>query len=895
MPSQPGFWRKCRTGFRWFRITVLFAVLMLVCALVWFNRIGLPDFLKRRLVETLQVRGIELEFTRMRLNLVRGLVVENVRLGHASTPGDPTFSVAEMQLQLNYRALLHRQWQMNGLVLRQGKFIWPLASTQALTLDHIQTELRFQANDTWSLDKFHADFAGTGLALSGDIAHASEMRNWDIFRGEKSAHRVVWQARLQKFSDLLDRIHITGRSQLSLAMRGDARDIHSFAFRLTGNAPSVQTPWGGARNVQLTANLTASAGTPTNFDSSLAGWTNVLPYQLTWTTRLTQLQSEALSADLVDCSGFWRAPELAVTHLSAKLGGGQLAAAAQLNVATRRFAFTNASCFDVHAIAALLTKKTRERLADFSWPQPPSLQASGSLLVPAWTNRQPDWRAEVQPTIQLNGELAITNGVFSGIAIDLARTHFSYSNLLWQLPDLAVVKSRSRLQLSGGEDDATKDYLWRIRGALAPEIVRPFLTTSNAVRGFEIMKFTGPLALDVEVSGRLYDYDRLAANGRVALTNFAVRGQAFGDVTSTLKYTNRVLEFFNPLMHTGAQMMTADRVTLDFNTRLICFTNGFSTADPGPLTRAIGPKTVQAVAPYHFLQPPTVRVNGQLPLHDMSGGRDTADVDLRFDIIKGAPFEWLKFKTTNIVGTIHWQNQTLMLTNVAAAFYGGNGNGFANFDFLAPHEGADYEFAVSVTNVNLHSLAADLSSPTNHLEGTLAGRLVVTDADSRDWRTWDGFGHANLHDGLLWDIPIFGILSPVLNTVLPGLGLGNSRATDASTKFSITNGVIYTDSLEIHSTMMRLEYTGTVDLKQNVHAHVIAQLLRNTWVVGPLVSTVLWPVSKLFEYKISGTLKNPKPEPVYVPKLLLMPLHPIRTLEEMFPGGETGTNAPPEN
>ena len=89
MPSQPGFWRKCRTGFRWFRITVLFAVLALVCALVWFNRIGLPDFLKRRLVETLQTRGIELEFTRMRLNLVHGLVIENVRLGHAETPGDP--------------------------------------------------------------------------------------------------------------------------------------------------------------------------------------------------------------------------------------------------------------------------------------------------------------------------------------------------------------------------------------------------------------------------------------------------------------------------------------------------------------------------------------------------------------------------------------------------------------------------------------------------------------------------------------------------------------------------------------------------------------------------------------------------------------------------------------
>jgi hypothetical protein len=186
----------------------------------------------------------------------------------------------------------------------------------------------------------------------------------------------------------------------------------------------------------------------------------------------------------------------------------------------------------------------------------------------------------------------------------------------------------------------------------------------------------------------------------------------------------------------------------------------------------------------------------------------------------------------------------------------------------------------------------DLLSPTNRLEGILAGRLVVTDADTRNWQTWDGFGHANLHDGLLWDIPIFGILSPVLNTFLPGLG--NSRATDATTKFSITNGVIYTDSLEIHSTLMQLEYTGTVDLKQNVQARVIAQLLRNTWVVGPVVSTVLWPVSKLFEYKITGTLKNPRSEPVYVvPKLLLIPLHPFRSLEEMFPGG-AGTNAPPE-
>jgi len=117
-----------------------------------------------------------------------------------------------------------------------------------------------------------------------------------------------------------------------------------------------------------------------------------------------------------------------------RAGGGQLDATARLNLATRELAFTNSSCFNIHAIAALLTEKTRERLADFSWPQPPALQASGSLILPAWTNRPPDWRDEVQPTIQLNGELAITNGVFRGVVIDSARTHFSYSNLRGNCP-----------------------------------------------------------------------------------------------------------------------------------------------------------------------------------------------------------------------------------------------------------------------------------------------------------------------------------------------------------------------------------------------------------------------------------------------------------------------------
>jgi hypothetical protein len=536
----------------------------------------------------------------------------------------------------------------------------------------------------------------------------------------------------------------------------------------------------------------------------------------------------------------------------------------------------------------LLTEKVRAQLAEISWTQPPSLQIAGSLILPAWTNASPDWVAEVPPKLLLAGQIAVTNVTVHGATIDSAQAHFGYNKQFWDLSDLTVVQARTQLQIDGSEDDLTRNFHAHVRGDIDPESARPFLTESNAVHGLDLVKLAEPLAADVVVSGSLSDWNSLAANGRLAVTNFTVRGQHFSDVTTTVDYTNGVLALVQPLIHIGAQTGTGDSISLDFNARLIYFNNVLSAADPEPVVRAIGPKTWALVEPYHFFSPPTARVNGQIPLADLHGGPEMEAVDMRFDIIKGAPFAWMRLKTTNIVGTIHWRGQTLQLTNLVAAFYGGTADGHADFDFRVPHDGGDYNFAVNVTNVNLHRLMADLTSPTNSLEGTLAGQLVVTNASTENLQSWRGYGHASLH-------PIISIVSPVLNTVSPGLG--NSRATEASGKFRIANGVLATDSLDIRSTMTRLEYVGTIDLDQNVNAHVTAHLLRDIWVVGPLVSTALWPVGKLFEYHVTGPLQNPRSEPIFVlPKLLLFPLHPIRTLEDIFiPGGGSPTNRPPGN
>ena len=248
---RSGFWRKCRVCFRWCRISVWLVVLAVLCAIVWFNQIGLPDFLKTRLVATLHERGIELHFSRMRMRFGRGIVAENVRIGGEPAAAGLSLTLAEVQLQLDYHALLRRrQWQVEGIALHRGKLIWPVSPANALQLENIQADLRFQTNDTWSLDNFQANFAGAKLMLSGDIAHAPEIRNWEMFRSG-GATNLDWQAQLQKFSDTMDRIHFRSRPLLTLAVNGDARNVKTFRLQLKAQLADATTPWGDLQQAVL--------------------------------------------------------------------------------------------------------------------------------------------------------------------------------------------------------------------------------------------------------------------------------------------------------------------------------------------------------------------------------------------------------------------------------------------------------------------------------------------------------------------------------------------------------------------------------------------------------------------------------------------------------------------
>ena len=986
------FWRLCRLYFRGLRILVWLLILAVLSVLIYVNQVGLPDVLKRPLLERLRARGLDLQFSRLRLSWNQGIVAENVHFGPAGQQLSPQLKIAEVQVRLNWDALAHLRLQVDSLMLRQGRLSWALLETnrspQELSATGIQTDLRFLPNDEWALDNFRAEFAGAHIQLAGVVTNASAVRDWKIFHGQAPASQSarLWQGRLSRLADTLAQIHFTEPPELRLNVRGDALDLHTFNVLLSVSAPGAQTPWGAvsrgrffvrlfstdtnglsraelalqARDAQspwaaitnfslsislssaesqsnlvngrlklsaaqaqtrwasgsnavFTADWTHSITNPVplsgqgrlscdfaqtswgsargirvsgqltrfsdpeiaaNPDPSWAWWTNLQPYRVSWDCRLADLQTPEVVAADVACAGAWQAPRLSLTHLEAAAFGGRLSARAEVDANSRAAHAVVFSGIEPHQLARFLPPSGRDLLNQFSWPKPPELNADFSVVLPAWTNRAPDWLAELEPTLQLQGEVNFQQGLaYRQLQVSSLHSHITYSNQGWYLPDLTVVRPEGRLQVEHRGNHLTRDFYVRLTSTLDPTIVRPFLDPS-AQETFDLFRFSQPPALEGEVWGRFHQADQTRVQGRVAWTNFSFRGQAISSVRSQVRYTNQLVSFLAPRIELGERYAQADGLTVDLKAQLIYLTNGLSTAEPRQIASAIGPQIVKAIEDYRFLSPPKAHVYGVIPLH----GEEEAD--LHFDL-HGGPFEWWKFHIPEIDGQVHWSGLHLTLTNIQAAFYSGAAIGWAAFDFPR-NRGTEFQFAVNATNVLFHTLMADLSRGTNQLEGRLSAAVTVTRAEADRWDSVFGYGEAHLRDGLLWDIPLFGIFSPILNGVSPGLG--NSRASAATASFIISNGVVRTSDMEIRSTAMRLQYRGTVNLEGQTSARVDAELLRDMWLVGPLVSTVFWPVSKLFEYRVSGNLSDPKTEPVFlIPKIMLLPFHPLRTLKGLKP------------
>lgn len=265
-------------------------------------------------------------------------------------------------------------------------------------------------------------------------------------------------------------------------------------------------------------------------------------------------------------------------------------------------------------------------------------------------------------------------------------------------------------------------------------------------------------------------------------------------------------------------------------------------------------------------------------------------MDLHF-LVSGQGLHYTNLLADRVSGAVDWSGQTVTLTNIHADLYDhGTLAGWIVFG-NGPNHGPDFRAIFAARDIGLSSLAAGITGKTNRLEGRLDGHLALEAPHNSDENSWRGRGDINVHDALLWDIKLFGLFSPVLNTISPGWG--HSRVREAVGTFVITNGTASSDNLQFICQGFVLNLRGKVDRNKRITARLEAVLSRETPVVGSFLSLAFTPLSKLFEYRISGPVQDPVLDPVYLPKFIMFLLHPFHSLKSFTTPDSPAQTIPP--
>ncbi len=660
--------------------------------------------------------------------------------------------------------------------------------------------------------------------------------------------------------------------------------------RISGTATTTnaETKWGKA----ISAEIRFAAATNTNpklADESWAAWAKAEPFHLTWEMRAAGVETPKIKVEKVSLVGSWLAPDLKISALDGQLYSGGIQLTGQLNVATREASAKSSLDFDVQKISPFLTPFGQRWLAKYSWETPPDVEGEVRAVLPSWTNKKPDWREEVLPTLQLRGSASVGRGSYRNVTATSASATFTYSNMVWTLPHIRVNRPEGGADLNLVADDNDRSFHWRVQSEIDLKAIRHLLD-EKVQTVFDDFQFTEPPQIRADVRGHWAEMEKTSASGEVAARNFSYRSNMVDKLNCFVVFTNQNLQLTDGRLDQGNRFITAQKVELDFPTQKIFFTDVFGTVDGHVVAGLIGRKVAAHIAPYQFAEPPAVRLNGNLTI-----GKEE-EANLHFDV-DGTQFRWKWFQADRISGRLDWVGETLLVTNVLARAYGGGRiAGWSDFNF-AVKGGAEYRYDIAVADIDIQNFMKTISDKTNHLEGLIHGQMTLESGNTEDLKTLRGHGQVNLRDGLIWDVPVFGIFSPILNAIVPGSG--NSRAREGTANFTVAGGVISSDDLEIRAPTVRLKYRGGVDFEQRIDARVEAELLRDTWVVGRIVSLALTPISKIFEYRVTGTLSEPQSEPVYIPDFLMMTLRPFHALKKALtpdketPGSVPGTSAIP--
>jgi hypothetical protein len=405
-----------------------------------------------------------------------------------------------------------------------------------------------------------------------------------------------------------------------------------------------------------------------------------------------------------------------------------------------------------------------------------------------------------------------------------------------------IEMAEGRLTGAGQFDIESTDFHYHLVSTLDPPKLLPLMSPVMR-RIVEPSWFASPPRIVARVSGDFVDPDAFAYDATAEAGACRYRGVDLTRASARLHLRDSQLDVRDLVLGRPEGEINGT-LRADFNEHTVEFDIA-STANPNAVAPLLGPVSAATLRPYRFGPRTDGHARGRVDFVNPTNTAWTAHV-------VSEQFAYWKFTADRAEANLTFTNNSFQIANFAADFYGGRLTGGAGFDFGGTN--VTYRFQLDVQRADVNRLLTDIGG-TAKATGYLTGEMELSGVGD-DPRNLVGRGSLSVADGVLWEAPIFGLLSHLL---------GNTRATSARADFTIGRNAWRSENLTVEAGAFTARAPGSVDFAGRLDFRVQAQFLRQ--IPGLNILTKL--IGVLLEYEVGGTLNNPSYRAANLPKELL--------------------------
>jgi AsmA-like protein len=518
-------------------------------------------------------------------------------------------------------------------------------------------------------------------------------------------------------------------------------------------------------------------------------------------------------------------------HCEASLYGGEIDIHGRYDLAMGQFDVAFSSTTDPAAIIPIFIKDAGPMLRDLRVEENPKIEAHYRLSPE--TGSLP----ELTGTVQTGGL------TFRGVEFRSIKFAFEDRGPQFKFDGVEVVTPEGRLDGHGEYQIESSDFAYEFDSTLDPTKLLPLMI--NSVRQVvEPAWFETPPHIVAKVSGDFVDPDAFAYDAQVDTQRCSYRGVGLESASARLRLRESRLDV-QDLRLERREGDVRGTLFADFNRQRVNFDLA-AHANPSELAGLLGEKAARTMAPYRFGPRTAANARGMIDFANPSNTLWAAHA-----INEG--FSYWKLTGDRAEANLVFTNNTMQINNFDADFYGGKLQGRASFVFSDADP--SYNFDLTVERADVHTLLGAAENRESTVTGALTGQATIKGRGT-DLSSLVGKGQMDVTDGVLWQAPVFGIFSEIL---------GKTKATRAQASFTITNQAVNTDDMQIAAGAFTAQSRGQLGFDGRLDFRVQAQFLR-AW---PGIGWVSPIIGKLLEYKVGGTIGDPKYRPVNLPKELL--------------------------